>query len=49
VLPTARLASAEVARLLDCIDDAAFRAEAARVPGYDLGIAGHAASVGAAP
>lgn len=47
VVPTARLAISEVARLLDCIDDAAFRAEAARVPGYDLGIAGHAAAVGA--
>ncbi len=47
ILPTARLELAPVARLLDLIDQRSFRAEAARVPGYDLGTSGHAVNVDA--
>ncbi len=45
VVPDARLSDPSVARLLDLIDRPAFRAEAARLPGYDLSTAGHALAV----
>ena len=37
-----------VARLLDALDDAAFRAEAAELPGYDVALAGHVTTLEAA-
>lgn len=45
ILPESRLETATVSRFLDLIDRAAFRAEVAHLPGYDLSEAGHAATV----
>ncbi|MEO0602264.1 MAG: substrate-binding domain-containing protein [Myxococcota bacterium] len=45
VVAERRLATQAVARLLDLIDQPAFRSEAAGLPGYDLSMAGHASTV----
>ncbi|HJK94830.1 MAG TPA: substrate-binding domain-containing protein [Polyangiaceae bacterium LLY-WYZ-15_(1-7)] len=45
VVPRARLDAPPVARFLALLDAPAFRAEAARFPGYDLARAGHASTV----
>jgi molybdate-binding protein len=48
VVPTESLAHPAVARLLDALTGRAFRAEAGRMPGYDLGIIGETTPVAAA-
>lgn len=45
VVPAHRLDVPAVARLLDLIDAPTFRAEASRLPGYDLSRAGHAETI----
>ncbi len=45
VVPLDRAQRAPVARLLELLDEHDFRAEAARLPGYDLSLAGHAITV----
>jgi molybdate-binding protein len=40
--------AAPVARLIDALDDAGFRAETAQLPGYDLEISGHVTTLEAA-
>ena len=48
VVPGSFLDREPVARFLDLIDQPAFRAEAGQLPGYDLSLAGHVATVDAA-
>ena len=48
VVPESRLDNPAVAGFLELIDAPAFRAEAARLPGYDLSAAGHSCTVEAA-
>ncbi len=45
IVPADRGADGPVARLLGLLDQPAFRAEAARLPGYDLSISGHTTTV----
>lgn len=45
VVPLERAERGPVARLLDLLEEREFRAEAARLPGYDLSLAGHATTV----
>ncbi len=47
IVPRARLETPSVCRFINLIDSPSFRAEAARLPGYDLSMAGHATSVAA--
>lgn len=49
IVPRSRQQTKGVARLIDLVDRGPFRAEAARLPGYDLAPAGHARSVEAGP
>ena len=47
LVPRSRVDAPAVARLFSLIDKPLFRAEAAHLPGYDLSMAGHAATVAA--
>lgn len=49
VVPASGLDVGPVVRLLDVIDEPAFRTDVAGLPGYDLSHAGHAATIGATP
>ena len=48
IVPAEIAESAAVARLLDSVDDAGFRAEVEQLPGYDLAVTGHVTTLEAA-